>query len=312
MSYKLDAGQTAALLPYPALIEALALAARQLVSGEILCPERQVVPMREGATLLSMAASAADLTVHKLVSVAPGNRRIGLPTIVGQLSVLDSGTGVCSMVLDGATVTGRRTAALSMLGIRTFLPGAPRRILLMGTGTQAENHAHAIREIHPQARLQVLGRTMEAAQQFCLKLGGCTPLAALAEMAPDTDVVITATTSKTPVYTLPAMAGRLLVGIGAFKPGDAEIGAATVLASTVVVDDAAGARHEAGDLLLAGVDWRQVIALGDALAGPLASAGRPILFKTVGCAAWDLAAARVAQLVGASRGCEEIEKPELR
>ncbi|MGB7483450.1 MAG: hypothetical protein WA909_07265, partial [Castellaniella sp.] len=58
------------------------------------------------------------------------------------------------------------------------------------------------------------------------------------------------------------------------------------------VDDPAGARHEAGDYLQADVDWSRVRSLSSLLdEGPPAG---PAVFKSVGCAAWDLAAARCA------------------
>ena len=68
----------------------------------------------------------------------------------------------------------------------------------------------------------------------------------------------------------------------------------------MIVDDPAGARHEAGDLIQAGVDWSGVISLGDVLKGTANVAG-PIFFKSVGCAAWDLAACRVAREMIAGR-----------
>ncbi|TGR16949.1 delta(1)-pyrroline-2-carboxylate reductase family protein, partial [Mesorhizobium sp. M1C.F.Ca.ET.196.01.1.1] len=112
---------------------------------------------------------------------------------------------------------------------------------------------------------------------------------------PDTaDVVVTLTTSKTPVYMEVARPGRLVVGVGAFRPDSAEISKDTVDSSALVVDDPIGAKHEAGDLIQAKVDWEVVSPLASTLSGifnPL----RPVLFKSVGCAAWDLAAARVAK-----------------
>jgi hypothetical protein len=62
----------------------------------------------------------------------------------------------------------------------------------------------------------------------------------------------------------------------------------------VVIDDPVGARHEAGDLIQAEIDWNSVSPLANALAGGL-SPNAPNLFKSVGCAAWDLAACRVAR-----------------
>ena len=82
--------------------------------------------------------------------------------------------------------------------------------------------------------------------------------------------------------------------LGAFTPDAAEVSRETVLASTVIVDDPVGARHEAGDLIQAGVEWSHVISLGDVLEGAAHVAG-PFFFKSVGCAAWDLAACRVAR-----------------
>ncbi len=109
----------------------------------------------------------------------------------------------------------------------------------------------------------------------------------------DADVIITCTTSREPIYSEAARAGRLIVAVGTFSPTAAEIAAATVRASVVYVDDPLNARQEAGDLVCAGVDWAQVRPLSQQLAGgerPRAA----MLFKTVGSAAWDLAAARVA------------------
>jgi 1-piperideine-2-carboxylate/1-pyrroline-2-carboxylate reductase [NAD(P)H] len=62
----------------------------------------------------------------------------------------------------------------------------------------------------------------------------------------------------------------------------------------LVVDDPVGAKHEAGDLIQAKVDWTSVFSLANALAGELKT-NAPIVFKSVGCAAWDLAACRVAR-----------------
>jgi 1-piperideine-2-carboxylate/1-pyrroline-2-carboxylate reductase [NAD(P)H] len=106
--------------------------------------------------------------------------------------------------------------------------------------------------------------------------------------------VITCTTSRTPVYALPASRERLLIAVGAYRPDMAEIAPDTVRASRCYVDEPEGARHEAGDLIGAGVDGAQVLPLSAALARRPAPGDAPVLLKTVGCAAWDLAAARVA------------------
>jgi 1-piperideine-2-carboxylate/1-pyrroline-2-carboxylate reductase [NAD(P)H] len=249
--------------------------------------------------MLSMPATAADLAMHKLVNVCPGNGALGLPTIHGQVTAYDASTGVPQFMLDGPTVTGRRTAAVSMLAMRALAAHPPRDVLLIGTGKQAAYHAEALASVYPDARIHVLGSRAERAQAFCALHAAVSPnLVALDDAAipAPIDVVIAATTSKTPVYTLPAQEGRLVIGVGAFTADAAEIAAPTVLASTRYVDDLAGARHEAGDYILAGVAWDTVLPLATALASPPKIAG-PVMFKSVGCAAWDLAACRVARAV---------------
>jgi 1-piperideine-2-carboxylate/1-pyrroline-2-carboxylate reductase [NAD(P)H] len=294
MIQSFDEQQTAALLPYPELVDALSVAVTQYGAQKIVSPERLVVPLQAKGVMLSMPASAADLAIHKLVNVCPGNGAKGLPTIHGQVTAYDSTTGQALFTLDGPTVTGRRTAGISALGIGR-LARSVKSILLIGTGKQASNHAEAFAALFPDATLYVKGSSLQSAQRFAASRKGMIALDN--EVVPDDiDVVITLTTSRTPVYHDVARAARLVVGVGAFTPDGAEIAASIVHASDVVVDDPAGAKHEAGDLIQAGIDWTKVGALADVIDGSWSgSAERPVVFKTVGCAAWDLAAARLAR-----------------
>lgn len=289
-----DAAQTARLLDFGDMVDALAKAAADYAAGRIHAPERQVVPFPQGGVMLSMPATADDIGIHKLVNVVPGNKGLGLPTINGVVSVYDGRSGQTLAVLDGPTVTAQRTAAVSMLGIRTFLARRPRCVALIGSGTQSAGHLQALAALYPGLRTVVIGSSVASAQAFVKTHQSLDLLLAAAGSVPDdADVVITLTTSSAPVYTEAARAGRLLVGVGAFKPELAEIAAETLHASQVYVDDPAGARHEAGDLIQADIDWSVVGSLATALrlGAPLE---KPIVFKTVGCAAWDLAAARCA------------------
>jgi len=293
-----DREQTAALLDFGELVDALAVAAAELEAGAILSPERLVVPLEAGAgagaVLLSMPAAASDIAIHKLVNVHPGNAGLGLPTIHGAVTVCESATGRIRCMLDGPEVTGRRTAAITLLAMRHLLPGTPQHVLLIGTGTQARYHAQAMQALYPQARVSVRGRSVDSAQRFCEANRTLHPqLRPCADGAADADVVVTLTTSTQPLYDEVPRPGRLVVGVGAFKPGMAELGAVTLGGSDLYADDPAGARHEAGDLLRAGVDWARVASLGAMLRTPV-DHGRPAVFKSVGTAAWDLAAARVA------------------
>src|SRR5450830_50510 len=299
----LDAQQTADALPYDRLVPALAQAAQEFVDGRIMAPERQVVPIDANSVLLSMPAISADLSVTKLITVHADNARHGLPVIQGEVIVFETQTGRRIALLHGPTVTARRTAAMTLLGIQTLAPAKPKSALLIGTGVQAAAHADALVEFFGVTQFWIVARDVARTQAFCSELSGrhqgvaASPLSAdiMHKHFPVTDVLIALTTSRTAVIPAKLAPHTLAIGVGAFKPDMVEFPASLLAERTIVVDDLSGAKHEAGDLIQAGVDWSRVRAIGDILAGRSeASEGIPV-FKTVCQASWDLAAARVVR-----------------
>lgn len=290
-----DATRTAALLDFPGLVRALRSVAVDVDQGRVASPARLVVPLGEGAVMLCMPAAAADIGIHKLVTIQPANAARGLPTIHGTVSVCDAATARILCTLDGPEVTGRRTAAVTLLAIESLRPRPPTQVLLIGAGGQARHHLQALHDVHPACRVWVRGSGPDSTRRFvdAARSIHADTVACPATIPVDVEVVVTLTTSRVPVYDEPATAGRLVVGVGAFKPEMAEIGDVTLHRSDIYADDPAGARHEAGDLMRAGVDWTRVRSLGS-LVQDKVDPSRPAVFKSVGTAAWDLAAARVA------------------
>lgn len=291
---RFDATSTEALLPFHLLVGELEKTAAEYADGKIVSPERLVIPLAAGGVMLSMPASAQDIASHKLVNVCPSNFSRNLATINGEVVAYNAVTGVSLFAIDGPTVTGRRTAAVTLLAISRLLKTPPKTVAIIGTGKQASTHAQALSSFFPGVDLVVAGISREEEEHFCARHPACTVRPFADRDWSCVDVVVTLTTSKTPVYAEAAVQDRLVVGVGAFTPDAAEVGKETVLASTVIVDDPAGARHEAGDLIQAGIDWSGVISLGEVLKATANVAG-PVFFKSVGCAAWDLAACRVAR-----------------
>ena len=283
----LDAEATAQHLPWAALLAEIAAVCREHRAGLIACPPRLVLPLPAGGTLLVMPAISPVYSITKLVTVHPANRarpELGLATIQGEVVVMDSATGERLMLLDGPTLTARRTAAVSMLAVQLLATRPLRKILIVGAGAQALAHGEALQALHPQALQFVQSRR--------------APLADLA--AHDWDLVIAATSSMTPVLPPGVGEGALVIGVGAFRHDMVELPPALVAAAQVFVDDPAGAQAEAGDLLAAGLAAPQT-SLEDLVMGfTPADDGRTRVFKSVGCARWDLAAARVAVL---TMGC---------
>lgn len=293
----LDAAQTAAALPYGPLVDALAAMMRRRKAGRTLSPERLVIPLDSG-TLLVMPATDGEYASTKLVTVHADNPRRGLPSLLGEVVLMRADTGVRLAMFDGPTLTARRTAALSVLGARTFAPAAKGPMLIVGAGAQARGHLEAFAETVGVTRVTIASRTFAKAEALAahartLGLDADATIDPMPALARST-IIVTATTSMTPVFTDRVRDDAFVAAVGAYRPEMCELPKALLARSAIFVDDLAGARHEAGDLLQAGIGWERVRAIEDVLAEPAdAPPAGPIVFKTVGQALWDLAAARL-------------------
>ena len=116
----LNAKETGVRLPYPKLADSIWEVMDGRREGKLDAPSRLVLPLPEGGNLLVMPAADDELAITKLVTVHPGNARRELPTIQGEVVVMEAGTGTRLGILDGGAATARRTAALSLLAARTL------------------------------------------------------------------------------------------------------------------------------------------------------------------------------------------------
>src|SRR2546421_177198 len=142
----LTAEQTRELLPYPALAAELARVLRDKRAGTAYAPERLSVPLPDGGVLLVMPAADGQLAITKLVTAHPGNAERGLPVVQAEVLAMEANTGRRLFMLDGAVVTARRTAALSLLAARLLAPDLSGPLLVVGAGVQARAHLEAFAE----------------------------------------------------------------------------------------------------------------------------------------------------------------------
>ncbi len=298
-----DAGETAARLPYAALADAIGEVALARSSGAVQAPPRLALPLlaKPGAVLLVMPASDEELAITKLVTVHPENPGHGRPTIQGEVVVMEASTGTRLGLLDGATVTARRTAALSLLAARELAPRPDGPLLIVGAGAQGRSHLEAFREGLGVSKVFVASRTPAGAESLAARaedLGMeatvvADPAAALAEAS----LVVTATTSRQPVLPDGVAEGTFVAAVGSFEPEAAELPPSLISNAMVVVDTMEGAREEAGDLIRAekagAFRWADAAEFEEFVRGRERPTGT-VVFKSVGHSLWDLAAARTA------------------
>jgi 1-piperideine-2-carboxylate/1-pyrroline-2-carboxylate reductase [NAD(P)H] len=294
-----DAEETAARLPYPDLADSIRDVALARSSGTVGAPPRLALPLPGGAVLLVMPAADAEIAITKLVTVHPENT--DLPTIQGEVVVMEAPTGKRLGILDGATVTARRTAALSLLAAKELAPRPEGPLLVVGAGAQARSHLEAFREGLGVSKVFVSSRTPERAEalaEHARSLGmEAAALATPGEALADVSLVVTATTSPEPVLPDAVAERTFVAAVGSFQPEAAELPPALVSRSAVVVDTVEGAEEEAGDLIQAeragAFRWSDAAELEDVLRGRERPPGT-VVFKSVGHSLWDLAAARTA------------------
>lgn len=278
-------------------------------------------PGSSDAMLLLMpawtAAGAARRHIGvKIVTVFPDNGLKALPAIYGQYLLLSGETGQPLALLDGAMLTKRRTACASGLASRYLSRPDSRSLLMIGTGALAPQLVRVHCEIRPIERVVIWGRTAAHAQALARELASTLPKALgravsvtavddRAAAAREADIISCATLSKTPLVEGAWLRpGQHIDLVGAYTPEMRESDDAAARAAMIFVDTKAGAMKEAGDIALplrAGeITEDDVLAdLYDLTRGH--HAGRPrgdvrsiTLFKSVGAALEDLAAAELA------------------
>lgn len=323
----LDARSVADALPYPALVEALREAFRL---GESPPPRHHhsIPSTGAAATLLLMpawSAAGAPPPRHlalKVVTVFPENGRMGLPAVMGSVLLFSAGTGEPLAMMEGGELTARRTAAASALAASYLARPDAETLLVVGTGRMAPHLVRAHRGVRRLSRVLVWGRNPERAREVVRLLEeepGPGPLLQLSavdrleDAVPGAHVISCATLSTEPLVRGEWLSpGVHLDLVGAYTPAMREVDAEAVRRSGVWVDTREGAAAEAGDLLQAATEG----AFGlDSIRADLfqlcqgESPGRVIpgeitLFKSVGSAIEDLAAAQLAFAAGGgdSRG----------
>ena len=305
------AAATARALPYPALANTLV---QLLLDESVVVPPRQVLPLPGGGSLFVMPAHDSRVAMTKLITFTPANAGKGLPTIQGDVMVFDVSSGQRLALLDGPTVTARRTAAVSLLAAQTLAPHAALkagRLLVVGAGVQGCAHVEAFAAGLGITEVWVASRSVASAQALVdhsLALGLQARVVADANAAvAHCPLVVTCTPASAVVLNALPGPDHFLAAVGAFTPAMVELAPELcrhVARNGTVVVDTADASHEAGDLLQAGLAVAEFATLAQVVrqqanrAGASAARAGPVLFKSCGWAGWDLAAARLAVQAG--------------
>ncbi|GLW59996.1 ornithine cyclodeaminase [Hydrogenophilus thermoluteolus] len=293
-------------LTMPEAIEAVEWVMGQHAEGAVVDLPRQRVRLPGSIThLLQGAVPALDLTGFKVYTSTREGTRFWV-----HLYRISTGEPVAVLAADWLGMM--RTGATGGVAIRHLARSDAQVLTLFGSGWQAEGQVRAAAAVRAWQAIRVVSRRFENAQQFCARLEKelsvpMVPFApeSAAEALAGADVVVTATTSVTPVFDAAWIRpGMHINAIGSNSLARQEIPEKTVVAADrIVVDSRAVALKEAGDLLPAREKGRTRpelwVELGEVLAGIRPGRRGPdaiTLFESQGMAIQDIAvAARVLE-----------------
>jgi len=297
------------LLPMEEVLDVLAIGFREVKEGKCVVPVRFHLNVEEHqGQFLFMPAYLPGLKQSgtKIVSVFPQNTSKGKPTIYATYLLSDPTTGELLALLEGATLTGLRTGGASGLATRYLAREDAKVLGIIGTGFQSFSQFKAIRTVRPIKEVWAYDVDPQRLEGFCKKLDPLVkvhPATTPSEAVRKSDILVTSTTSKTPVFSGKDLKpGVHINAIGAFRPDMREADDETILKATIVVDTYEGCLSEAGDLLIPmgeGKLRQETIHgdLGDLVTGRKKGRGSPeeiTFFKSVGFAMEDVVTAHRA------------------
>ncbi len=273
--------------------------------GNFLMPDRSHIDYNENVLLL-MPAFAGDYFSTKLVSVFPGNRKKNLPAIFGSVLLNDGTTGETLALLEASKLTALRTAAVGALGIVHTTPVNISALGLIGAGTQGFHQvlfACAVRNIKTVTIFDSFNSNLN---DFVNSLKKYLPEIDFKiakdseEVVKYSEVIITATTSETPVVpdNKDLLKGKHFIGIGSYKPSMREFPDNLFRLLDSAIIDTPFAMKESGDISVpiekGLIKKEDIYTLGSVMNKIVRiNENGTTLFKSVGMALFDLITARL-------------------
>jgi ornithine cyclodeaminase/alanine dehydrogenase-like protein (mu-crystallin family) len=280
------------VLSYEELIPAIRQALKDFSAGHVRQPLRNIIPVpASGGWFGVMPAVYGTVMGAKMVAFYPGNANLGKHTHMAMIQLFRADTGEPLVTMDGRLITEMRTAAVSAVAIDHLAPAEAKVLAILGSGVQARSHMRALRGIRAFREIRVWSRSQEHAERFAGEIGARVMSAEQAVCG--ADVVLALTSSPEPILKGKWLSPHAMVcAIGAATPERRELDAET-MRGTIVVESREAALKEAGDIILA--QARVSAEIGELLNGAQIERGDlPIVFKSVGIAVEDIAAARLA------------------
>lgn len=298
----LGSAEVAAAFDWAAAVIALRAAYAGPVDDAMFPPRSMA--RRRGLWLRTLTGIAPDggLMGAKMIAANIRNRRASY-----LIPMFDQETVELRALIDGAAITGFRTAATTALAVDALAQPGPVRVGLLGSGFEARNHLRALAAVRAIASVQVFSPNPASRAAFAgaladlnLPITGCDSARALVGSEPDILLCAARSRDETPLFDGNWLRpGVVVASIGSTLPEQRELDARTLeRAALIVADMPDEVEDDTGDMIAAraaGLDLSgRIVALSDLIGGRHPGRGDPeqiLVYKSVGGAIQDLAVA---------------------
>jgi len=210
----------------------------------------------EDKTLLYMPCFSNGILGTKILTVFPDNVKKNHPVIDGLMLLNDYETGAPRAMIDGKLLTALRTGAVGAMGTKYISNKESKTLGLIGAGAQGIYQIIFACQLRPITDVYITTRSLGKLDDYIEKLKIILPhinfhaTKTPREVVEKADIIITATSSMTPV--LPEekslYIGKTFIAIGSYKPDMRELPNALMELASKIYVDIDYAKEESGDL----------------------------------------------------------------
>jgi ornithine cyclodeaminase len=196
----------------------------------------------------------------KIVSVFPGNSKIGLDNVPSQMILLDGETGYVKAMINGTRLTEIRTGAVAAIATDLICRESVKTAAIIGTGGQAPCQIEGLLNVRNIDKVNIAARNYDKTKLFVKEMKNrfkgrfeteFVACETVEEAVENADIINTVTTSHTPIIWKEMLKENVHINaVGSFRPDMQEIHEDIMeKASFILVDSMEGVLKESGDLL---------------------------------------------------------------
>ena len=299
----------ASVLEMDDVIDAVERAFVDFAKGRAKMPPRSIMdfPENDGwVGIMSAAIETAGSIGTKVVTVFKNNAGKSMPTTMATILLNDASTGEPLAIMEAGLITAMRTGAASAIATKYLARKDSHVVGLFGAGIQAKYQLFGVSRVRKVGNVKqytpTKARQKKFAEEMEKEIGAKIQIVGNPkEAVQNSDIVITATTSPTPVFNGKWVSdGTHINAIGAHTKDTRELDTTLIEKAKIVVDLRDAALKEAGEIVIPKAEGKRVniyAELSELVSGKKkgrTSDSEVTVYKGCGIALEDLAVAKLA------------------